>query len=172
MKNIDISIENFADFIFDFDGVLTDNMVSTDQNGIESVRCNRSDGLAFLAFKKLNKNIIILSTETNNVVSFRGKKLDIPVIHGVENKIKQIELMASRNQIDLKKTMYIGNDINDFFAMQKCEFSACPADSHKRIIEISNFICKKNGGEGIAREILEDLFKIDLIDLLYTNSGP
>ena len=95
MKNIDISIENFADFIFDFDGVLTDNMVSTDQNGIESVRCNRSDGLAFLAFKKLNKNIIILSTETNNVVSFRGKKLDIPVIHGVENKIKQIELMVS-----------------------------------------------------------------------------
>ena len=92
-----------------------------------------------------------------------SNKLDIPVIHGVENKIKQIEFMASKNQIDLKKTMYIGNDINDFFAMQRCEFSACPADGHKRIIEISNFICKKNGGEGIAREILEDLFKIDLI---------
>lgn len=172
MKDIDISIENFDDFIFDFDGVLTDNMVNTDQNGLESVKCNRSDGLAFLALKKLSKNVIILSTEINKVVSFRGKKLDVPVIHGVENKIKQVELMASKNQINLKKTIYIGNDINDFFAMQKCEFSACPADSHKRIIEISNYTCKKNGGEGVAREILEDLFKIDLIDLLYTNSRP
>ena len=60
--------------------------------------------------------------------------------------------------------MYIGNDINDFFAMSEKDFP----EIEKRIIEISNFICKKNGGEGIQ----VSLFKIDLIDLLYTNSGP
>ena len=53
--------------------------------------------------------------------------------------------------------------------MQKCKFSACPSDSHKRIIEISNYTCKKKGGDGIAREILEDLFKIDLIEVLYSD---
>lgn len=29
---------------------------------------------------------IIVSTETNKVVRVRAEKLDIPVIHGVENK--------------------------------------------------------------------------------------
>ena len=33
--------------IMDFDGVFTDNNVSTDQDGKESVICNRSDGLGF-----------------------------------------------------------------------------------------------------------------------------
>ena len=33
--------------VFDFDGVFTDNKVWVDQDGKESVRCDRSDGLAF-----------------------------------------------------------------------------------------------------------------------------
>ena len=40
-------------FIFDFDGVLTNNYVFTDQNGFESVMCNRNDGLGFEILKKL-----------------------------------------------------------------------------------------------------------------------
>ncbi len=169
MKNEDISILKFDNFIFDFDGVLTDNMVYTDQNGLESVKCSRSDGLAFQALLKLKKNVFILSTETNEVVSFRGKKLKIPVVKGVKNKVKQLDLMASKNEINLSKTIYIGNDINDFYAMKKCKFSACPADSHMEVKEISNYICQKKGGEGVAREILEDLFKLNLIKILYSD---
>ena len=33
--------------VFDFDGVFTDNSVLVDQNGIESVRCSKSDGFKF-----------------------------------------------------------------------------------------------------------------------------
>ena len=33
--------------VFDFDGVFTDNKVWVDQNGVESVRCDRGDGLGF-----------------------------------------------------------------------------------------------------------------------------
>ena len=34
--------------------------------------------------------------------------------------------------------------------------SACPADSHHRIIEISKIVLKKNGGDGAIRELIED----------------
>ena len=40
--------------ILDFDGVLTDNKVTLNKEGEESVTCNRSDGLAI---EFLNKNI-------------------------------------------------------------------------------------------------------------------
>lgn len=54
MKKKKINIKSIDAFFFDFDGVLTDNKVYIDQNGNESVRCSRADGLAFKALKKIN----------------------------------------------------------------------------------------------------------------------
>ncbi len=55
-----ISLDNVDAFIFDFDGVMTDNFVYINQNGEESVRCNRADGLAFNVLHKLKKPSFIL----------------------------------------------------------------------------------------------------------------
>ena len=38
--------------VFDFDGVFTDNKVWVDQDGKESVRCDRGDGLAFEVLRR------------------------------------------------------------------------------------------------------------------------
>ena len=63
---------------FDFDGVFTDNKVWVDQNGRETVRCDRGDGLAFdlvRAFQREGKttaNFFILSKEANPVVLARA----------------------------------------------------------------------------------------------------
>ena len=43
--------------------------VYVDQHGMESVCCNRADGLAFDALRKLNIPVYILSTESNPVVA-------------------------------------------------------------------------------------------------------
>ena len=48
-----LSLDNVDAFVFDFDGVLTDNLVYLDQNGIEAVSCSRADGLAFDVLRKL-----------------------------------------------------------------------------------------------------------------------
>ena len=39
-----ISLDNIDVFVFDFDGVLTNNLVQIDENGKESVNCSRADG--------------------------------------------------------------------------------------------------------------------------------
>jgi len=38
--------------VIDFDGVMTDNRVFVDENGIESAACNRGDGLGIELLKK------------------------------------------------------------------------------------------------------------------------
>ena len=58
-----ISLDNIDVFVFDFDGVLTNNLVLIDENGKESVSCSRGDGLAFNVLKKIKKAVYILSTE-------------------------------------------------------------------------------------------------------------
>ena len=71
MLNIDL----IDTVILDFDGVLTDNAVYVLETGLELVKCNRSDGLRVKLFKVLNKDLMILSSEANQVVSQRAKKL-------------------------------------------------------------------------------------------------
>ena len=52
--------------VYDFDGVMTDNKVIVDENGKESVVCNRSDGLAIKLIKEMGIAQLIMSTERND----------------------------------------------------------------------------------------------------------
>lgn len=152
--------------IFDFDGVLTDNRVFCDSNGNEFVACSRADGLAFDILKKLEFNLMILSTEKNPVVSARAKKLGVPVIQGVSNKKDELLRMEHDGSINLENTMFVGNDLNDYRAMEVCGYRCCPSDSHPLVIELSDFVLQCEGGQGIVREIAESLLNINFLDYI------
>jgi 3-deoxy-D-manno-octulosonate 8-phosphate phosphatase (KDO 8-P phosphatase) len=162
-----ISLNDVDALIFDFDGVLTNNLVYLSQTGEELVACSRADGLAFDVLRKLSKPTYILSTEKNLVVRARAKKLNIPVIQGVSDKVEAIKKLVDENHYKLKNILYVGNDLNDYLVMQLCGYSVCPADSHTKIKQISDICLNTNGGNGIVRELLEEVLNIDFIKILY-----
>tara|TARA_B100000212_G_scaffold151372_1_gene113875 strand:- start:318 stop:812 length:495 start_codon:yes stop_codon:yes gene_type:complete len=162
-----ININEIDLIVFDFDGVLTNNYVYVDQVGNEIVRCSRADGLAFDVLRKLEKEILILSSEKNVVVFKRAKKLQLNVIHGVENKLNSLKKYIEKNEISMHRVMYIGNDINDFSCMQLCGVSGSPYDAHPSILAISDFTLSKKGGDGVVRDLVENIFKINPLDILF-----
>jgi 3-deoxy-D-manno-octulosonate 8-phosphate phosphatase (KDO 8-P phosphatase) len=162
-----ISIDNIDALIFDFDGVLTNNLVQMDENGRESVSCSRADGLAFDVLRKLEKPSYILSTENNPVVSARAKKLQIQALQGVKNKADTLLTLSESKGYDLRRILYVGNDLNDFHVMKICGYSACPIDSHIKIKELSYIVLNTRGGEGVVRELLEEVLDLDFIKILY-----
>ena len=164
-------LDNIDIFIFDFDGVLTNNMVHINQDGKEWVSCSRADGLAFDVLRKLKKSIYILSKEKNHVVTARAKKLKVLALQGVDNKVKEVKNLVKKNDSNLKNVMYIGNDINDYNAMNICGYTACPSDSHKEIKSIATIVLNSRGGYGVVRELLEDVFKLDFIKILFSKNG-
>lgn len=168
-KIIEISINKVDAFFFDFDGVMTNNFVYLDEDGKESVRCSRADGLAFDVLRKLKKPCYILSSEKNPVVARRAAKLKVPLIQGAFCKVNSLKELASKNLFKLKNILYVGNDLNDYHVMKIIGYSVCPADSHSRIKEISDIVLKKNGGEGVVRCLLEDVLGLDFIKILYEN---
>ena len=168
MGDIDISLEKIDAFVFDFDGVLTNNLVHMDQQGHEWVSCNRADGLAFDVLRKLNKPAYILSSEKNPVVAARGNKLKIPVLQGLDNKSNSLKELADREGFELQKILYVGNDLNDYKIMQLCGYTACPIDSHERIKSIAQVVLNTEGGNGVVRELLEEVLNIDIIKILYS----
>ncbi len=165
---MNISINDIDAFVFDFDGVLTNNLVHIDQNGKEWVSCSRADGLAFDVLRKLNKPAFIISTEKNSVVNARAKKLKIEAFQGVANKVDTLINLVETNNFNLENILYVGNDLNDYRVMELCRYTVCPADSHERIKHISTVTLKSNGGDGVVRELLEKVMDVDIIKIMYT----
>ncbi len=151
--------KNIKLIIYDFDGVMTDNRALIFNNGDEAVFINRSDGMAVRMLAEAGFNQIILTSEINKIAEYRAQKLGIFAVSGVKNKKDALLKIALENKCNVKNILYIGNDINDFEAMQTVGYPMCPADAHQSIKKISKYIFSANGGCGVIRE-LYDLFNM------------
>lgn len=148
--------------VYDFDGVMTDNRVAVDENGVESVTVHRGDGWGVRMIKdELKIPQIILSTEANPVVARRAEKLKIPVIHNAGDSKKQILIKyCAENGYDPADIMYIGNDLNDYDAMMMCGYHLCPADAEPELQSVADFIFVAKGGYGVIRELYRLLIEV------------
>lgn len=148
-------LSEFDLLIYDFDGVMTDNRVLVMQDGTEAVFCNRSDGMAIAAFKRLGLRQAILSTETNPVVAARAAKLGIPVHQGIGDKAAALPGVVAEIGTSLERTVYFGNEMNDYQAMRMAGWSVAPADAHAEIRAIARSVTHARGGEGVIREFFD-----------------
>ena len=96
---------------------------------------------------------MILSTETNVVVSRRAAKLRMKVVHGVGDKGSQLAAFLDRRQIDAGRVIFVGNDINDLAAMKLVGWPMAPNDAHPRISAVARMVIDKPGGGGVVREL-------------------
>ena len=165
MSSKNISILNFHTIIFDFDGVFTDNFVYVDDMGTETVRCSREDSYGVSILKKftsksdLKIDIFVLSTETNQVVIKRSKKMGIDCHVGERHKAEYLAEWYAKNRQGLADpyagTLYFGNDLNDLPVMQQVGTSFAPSDAHPRIKEVATQVLMTRGGQGFVREGIE-----------------
>src|SRR3989338_11230369 len=98
---------------FDFDGVFTDNTVDITQDGVESVRCWRSDGLGLSRLRSIGVQAFIISTEANPVVAARAGKLKMPCKQGIEDKAAAILETCRELGISPEQPMFAGKTINN-----------------------------------------------------------
>lgn len=143
---------------FDFDGVFTDNTVYLNENGIESVRCWRSDGLGLSRLKSAGIKIVIISTEVNPVVTARAKKLNIPCRQGVEDKAQAIVSICKEFEVDIKRAAFVGNDINDIAAFELVGLPIAVCDAHPEVLPYISYQTKAMGGRGAVREVCDLIF--------------
>jgi 3-deoxy-D-manno-octulosonate 8-phosphate phosphatase (KDO 8-P phosphatase) len=146
--------------VYDFDGVMTDNRVYVTQDGLEFVACNRADGLGIGLIRSLGLDQLIISTETNPVVSARGAKLRLEVIQGVRDKRRALLDLCRSRGIDPARVLYVGNDVNDLEAMQAVGHRVCPCDAHASIRAISDPVLAAAGGAGVVRELADRLLEV------------
>ena len=151
--------------VFDFDGVFTDNLVRVDQHGHEAVFCSRADSLGIDMLRAAHVPMLILSTETNPVVTARANKLRILVEQGCGNKAAFLAAYMQSEGIEPKNVIYMGNDVNDLAAMRLVGCIAAPGDAHPAVLKIAHVVTAALGGRGAVRELCEGICaRLDLPD--------
>ena len=141
--------------ILDFDGVLTDNRVWVDADGQELIAANRSDGWGIARLKAAGVRVMVVSTETDPVVTARCGKLDIDVLQGVNNKAEAIESLLERGKIDPKNVIFVGNDENDLPAFPLVGCAVVVGDAHPSAKTQADMVLKSKGGHGAVRELCD-----------------
>ncbi len=160
-SNINNVDELFADIkliVFDFDGVFTDNTVYVSQDGVESIRCWRSDGLGLSRIQNIGVQTFIISTEINPVVTARANKLKISCKQGVKDKATAILDTCKELRVSPTHTMFVGNDINDIPALKVVGIPVAVADAYPEVEPHILFRTIKPGGFGAVREICDLVF--------------
>ena len=143
---------------FDFDGVFTDNMVYVSEDGSETVRCFRGDGIGLQKLEQLGIAAVIISTETNQVVSARSQKLGIRCVQGCEDKRSPLETIVKEMGLALTQAAFVGNDINDLSCLKCVGLPIVVQDAHPDVIPCAHYRTKALGGHGAVREVC-DLFE-------------
>lgn len=143
--------------VLDFDGVLTDDRVLLGEDGAEFVMCSRSDGMGLARLKAAGLPVMILSSETNPVVSARARKLGLPVEQGVCDKAAALRRLVETHGVTLAEVAYVGNDVNDVACLRLAGLAVTPADARPEACACAHHVLDACGGRGAVRELCDAL---------------
>ena len=104
----DTELMDVAAVVTDFDGVHTDDTALVAADGHELVRVSRSDGMGVARLRRAGIPVLILSTETDLVVTARARKLQVDVRQGVDDKAE-----ALREWVAIRAFRSIGSPISE-----------------------------------------------------------
>ncbi len=141
--------------VLDFDGVLTDNRVLTDEGGREAVWCSRSDGWGIARLREAGVEVVVLSTEENPVVAARCRKLGIPCVQGSRDKLAALRVLAADRSLEPGHVAYVGNDVNDLDCLGWAGLPLAVADAVPEVLARVRFVTARPGGRGAVREICD-----------------
>ncbi|MEH7495475.1 KdsC family phosphatase [Neobacillus niacini] len=146
--------------VMDVDGTLTDGKIYVGDSGEVFKAFNVKDGYRLINIEKYNIIPVIITGKKSEILSKRAAELKIEEVYqGIDDKLKVLDEVIKRYQLTYENVAYIGDDVNDIDCMKVCYLKACPADAMKEVIDVVDYVCKSNGGNGAVREFIDLIVK-------------
>lgn len=149
----------------DVDGTLTDGKIYMSATGEMLKAFNVKDGYGIHDILIPHRiTPVVITGRTSLIVEQRCNELGIiNLFQGVKEKKTVLTDFLKSKCCGLNQIAYIGDDLNDIncaIAVAEAHgLVGCPADAIQEIKSISNYICRKNGGDGAVREYIEWVMK-------------
>ncbi len=154
-------LNDITTFVFDVDGVLTNGSVQVTTDGDLIRTMSVKDGYALKQAVKAGYTVCIISGGKNEGVRTRLRELGITDIYlGIDDKVEQLDEFFDIYDIKAENVLYMGDDIPDMYPMKLIALPTCPQDAVPEVKEVSKYISHKNGGDGCARDVIEQVMKV------------
>jgi len=154
--------------VLDVDGTMTDSRITYSENGDEIKSFNVKDGLAIASWRRLGKQVAIITGRSSQIVARRAKELRIEHFYqGVHNKREVLESLLDKLDISMENVAAIGDDLNDLSMLKAAAVSFVPRDASAYVDKIADVILTKKGGDGAVREMIEYLIKKEGLEKAY-----
>ncbi len=161
MTNFKEDLMKVKAFVFDVDGVLSTQTIPMNAEGIPIRSANIKDGFAIQLAIKMGYAIAIISGGKTEAVLKRYNGLGVKdVFLGISNKVPVLEKWLLENGVNADEVMYMGDDIPDFQVMKMVGVPVCPSDAVEEIKSLCKYISDKKGGEGAARDVVEQVMRV------------
>lgn len=149
---------------FDVDGVLTDAGMYYSSKGEEFKKFNARDGMSINLLMKAGFVVALITGENTNIVTQRAKKLKVTEVYlGARDKVSTANKLLKKYKMSLKNLLFVGDDWLDVEVMKKCGLAVAPADALPWAKKAANVVVARNGGAGVACEIVEIFQKAKII---------
>lgn len=143
--------------VMDVDGTLTDGKIYMGNAGEMMKAFDIKDGCGIHDILiPTGITPVIITGRSSKILENRCKELGITNLHqGIRNKLEKLLAITTH----LSTVAYIGDDINDLSCMEPIKEAGglvgCPADAVQKVIDLADFVSKRNGGNGAVREFIE-----------------
>ena len=153
-------VEPIELLVLDVDGVLTDGGIIRDDAGQQLKRFHVRDGAGIVMWRRLGKQVAIITGKESEVVSHRAEELGIELVYqNVGNKREALEELCEQLNIRPSQVAYIGDDLPDLPVMLRVAQPIAVADAAEEVRAVAKYITKYPGGYGAVRDAIEYLLK-------------
>jgi len=140
----------------DVDGTLTDGSLTSFPDGEEIRGYNTKDGLGVLIAKLAGLKIGFITGKTSKGLESRAALLRIDELRqGALDKMPVFREILEAHGLRAEEVAYIGDDLNDLAVLEAAGLSAAPADAVPIVRKRVHMVCRRDGGEGAFRELVD-----------------
>jgi 3-deoxy-D-manno-octulosonate 8-phosphate phosphatase (KDO 8-P phosphatase) len=160
LVNLFDKIARVRAFLFDVDGVLTDNNVLVTEAGELLRTMNVRDGQAIKWAIRAGYPIAVITGGRSEGVRRRLLDLGVEEYHpGIHDKYEVFTAFLQRAGLDVSDVCYMGDDLPDLPVLRRVLFAACPFDAVPEVLASVDYVSPRHGGSGCARDVIEKVMK-------------
>ena len=160
--NILERFQEITTFVFDVDGVLTDNSVLVTEEGHQLRAMNIRDGYAIKRAIEQGFRVAIITGGKSEGVVKRLQGLGVTdVFVGITDKLPTLEDYLFYHDLDRNQVLYMGDDMPDVSPMRLVALPCCPSDACQEVVQLAKYISPFNGGQGFVRDVIEKFLVVN-----------
>jgi 3-deoxy-D-manno-octulosonate 8-phosphate phosphatase (KDO 8-P phosphatase) len=155
-KKADLSKIQFL--LMDMDGCLTTGQIIFSSTGEDTKIFHTHDGFGITRGRKFGLKFAVISGMASKVNKIRADRLKIDYLfENIDDKREPFEELKKKYKLRDENFAYIGDDEFDIPLLNEVGFSCCPNNAMAEVKKNVDYVCKKNGGEGAVREIIDKI---------------